>query len=78
MFAFRVRDVPQRCDGPDNRAFTFRVEHVPEDENYAHSEVRTYCDGERATRKPPGSVRTQFRLKLFSAGEVLKQPDLAR
>lgn len=76
ILAFQVRDVPPRLDGADDREFTFKVEHVPEEENYAHSEVRTYCDGERTSAKPPKALRAEFRLRLCAAGRVLVRPDI--
>lgn len=71
VFTFRVQDIPRSLD-EGGRAFTFGVEHVPEDDNYAHSEVRTYCDGERISKKPPKTVRTKFRLQLAKAMQVLE------
>jgi hypothetical protein len=62
ILTFQVRDVPARVS-IDVRVFTFCVEHDPKEDNYAHSEVRTYCDGKRGV-KPPRSVRTEFRLQL--------------
>lgn len=70
VFAFRVQDIPPSLDEGD-RAFTFRVEHVPEEDNYAHSEVRTYCGGERFSKKPPKTVRAKFRLQLAKARQGL-------
>lgn len=71
VFAFRVQDIPPSFDEGD-RSFNFRVEHVPKDDNYAHSEVRTYCGGERISKKPPKTVRTKFRLQLAKAMQVLE------
>lgn len=69
ILVFRVADVPPRLSD-DRRTFSFRVEHVPEEDNYAHSEVRTYCDGERGIT-PPRSVRREFRLRKVA---VLSHP----
>jgi hypothetical protein len=71
--AFRVRDIPPRIQSGDGRVFTFPVEHVPEEDNYSHSEVRTYCDGERVLKpkKAPNTVRTEFRILLFKDNKVV-------
>ena len=70
ILAFEVRDIPPKL-GADAREFTFRVEHEPMEENYAHSEVRTYCDGERARKKPPKTIRAKFRLQLAAHARIL-------
>lgn len=75
VLSFPVRGVPAECASPDGRVFRFRVEHVPEEDNYAHSEVRTYSNEERAAKDPPKTVKKLFRTRLFAAFEVLRQPE---
>lgn len=76
IFSFRVDDIPIEVVAADGRRFRFGAEHAPEDLNYSHSEVCTYSSGSRMKeKKPPGQVRTQFRLELFARGRVLRRPD---
>jgi len=39
---FRVSDVPTRMESEAGVLFEWFVEHAPEEDNYAHSEVRTF------------------------------------
>jgi hypothetical protein len=71
--AFEVQDVPEELDGPEG-AYRFKVEHAPEEDNYAHSEVRTYKEGQRHPQKPPRTLRTLFRLQLSARVRLLKEP----
>lgn len=57
--AARVRDIPERVG-----EYEFRPVHVPEPENYAHTEVRTFQEGEHLERKPSKTVRKEFRLSF--------------
>ncbi|MEB2346133.1 MAG: hypothetical protein OZ948_15500 [Deltaproteobacteria bacterium] len=41
--------------------YSFKVEHDPIPDNYAHSEVRAYKNGERHKRGRPVEVRLHFR-----------------
>lgn len=71
--AFEVQDLPGELQNPDG-AYQFKVEHAPEEDNYSHSEVRTYKDGRRYPKKPPRTLRTLFRLQLSARARLLKEP----
>lgn len=57
--AAAVSDIPAEIEG-----FEFRPVHDPEEENYSHTEVRTFQEGKHLKRKPPSSVRKAFRLSF--------------
>jgi hypothetical protein len=71
--AFEVGDVPLELKANDGEVYTFKVLHEPLDENYSHSEVRTYVDGNRSQRVPQ-TIKSIFRSTLFAKIVVLKQP----
>jgi hypothetical protein len=74
--AFAVGDVPASISSPGQVGFEFRVEHVPEEENYAHSEIRTYR-GERrilASSKVPDTVKSLFRQRLSERSRIIIHP----
>ena len=75
--AFRVPDVPKGpCrPTPSPYTYTFDVVHVPEEENYAHSEVRASRDGEYdASLHVPNLVKKRFRMELGQRMVVIRQP----
>lgn len=80
---FQVGDVPQAIYDSEARStpivYTFRVEHVPLPENYAHSEVRTYADGSHLTdkRQVRKKIRKEFRERLRRKMAVPIEPRLA-
>jgi hypothetical protein len=74
--SFTVVDVPEPFRSAENIEYLFSLEHDPLEDNYAHSEIRSYKNRQRlAPRKPPKSVRTRFRLALASRMEVLRSPN---
>lgn len=73
--AFTVEEVPRSLLSGGDIEYRFSVEHDPLDDDYAHSEVRSYKDGKRlAPKKSPKAVRTKFRLILASKMRVLREP----
>jgi hypothetical protein len=68
ILEFFVRDVPSTVPPkyPSAEAFAFRVEHDPQPENYAHTEVRTYKNGvfHRKNSEPNQTIKTWFRTEL--------------
>jgi hypothetical protein len=71
--AFYVRDIPLAITSDDGRRYDFGVEHRPQTDNYAHSEVHTYHGGERMAdieKDPPRQVRKKFR-DLLRRGIVI-------
>jgi len=71
---FKVEDIPSDLSSEHGPCHQFLVEHVPEDDNYAHSEVRTYRGGERPSRVKSKTMKTRFRNALFSKIKILKEP----
>jgi hypothetical protein len=51
-----VRDVPTAADD-----FRFRLAHVPEEDNYSHSEIRAFRNNGVESVRPPPSVRKWLR-----------------
>lgn len=54
-----VGDIPAEIDG-----YEFLPVHDPQEDNYSHTEIRTFRDGKRLRRKPPNLVRKEFRLSF--------------
>ncbi len=49
----------------DQMAYKLNVQHVPEDENYSHSEIQCHANGQPLGRvKPPPKVRAEIRAVL--------------
>ncbi len=75
--AFRVADVPKgpRRPTPSPYTYTFDVVHAPEEENYAHSEVRASRDGEYdPSLHVPNLVKKRFRMVLGQRMVVIRRP----
>lgn len=75
--AFTVADVPKGPERPEGSdyTYTFDVVHVPEEKNYAHSEVRAYRDGVYdPSHRVASSVKKRFRMALRQRMNVTKQP----
>jgi hypothetical protein len=53
----------------DTRVYALTVEHDPEDDNYAHSEVRSYREGVRVEHsgKIPKVLKSEFRQLIAEA-----------
>jgi hypothetical protein len=70
-----VADVPGSLDSEGGTAIEFRMEHVPEEDNYAHSEVRAYKNG-RHDRKldVPKTVKARFRQILSERTGITLEP----
>jgi hypothetical protein len=73
---FPVRAIPSSLRDPrESILYEFRVEHVPEVDNYSHSEVRTYVSDERSTAEPPAMIKKLFREAIRRNGlKVLVEP----
>ena len=71
--AFQVRDVPPSV--PSNGiVYKFKVEHVPCECNYAHSEVITYTDRKRRKTVKNIIVKKKFRQILSERTTILRKP----
>src|SRR6266487_2401330 len=73
--SFAVADVPGSLVSEGGTVIEFRIEHVPEEENYAHSEVRAYKNG-RHDRKldVPKTVKARFRQILSERTHIAIEP----
>ncbi len=79
IVVFRVDAIPVRLPSPGRIEYEFRVYHDPQDENYAHSEVRTLKNGVHSrTLDVNKTVKKTFRQMLSDRAEVLKLPDDTR
>jgi hypothetical protein len=67
VLEFAVRDIPQKLSEDPAPAFVFFPKHVPEELNFAHSEVWVWSDREEGTggyAAPSKAVRKLLRAKL--------------
>jgi len=62
--AIKVRHVPVGMTSPGNVRFDLKVKHVPEDDNYAHSEIQTYKNGVRLKSNERKKMNQPLRLEL--------------
>jgi hypothetical protein len=74
---FKVRDIPPYKITSGGVRYDFRIDHVPEDLNYCHSEIRVYRDGERFNSRIKGNseMKAEYRMEIFEKVEVLKHPN---
>lgn len=72
---FKVSDVPAKLASSGDIKYDFKVEHDPEEDNYSHSEVRSYKNGIH-TRKIEvnKNVKKIFRQILSEKIVINKQP----
>jgi hypothetical protein len=81
VMEFRVRQIPLELEHPDRRVFRFELVHDPvrppiePDENYAHSEIRAFHQGQPSKRLP-GLVEKKFRQVLADFMELVPQHEL--
>jgi hypothetical protein len=62
---FRVSDIPQRVEQPNGPTYAFFMQHEPEEESYAHSEIWSDHDPRTGTfRTPSRTVSLNFRVRL--------------
>ena len=76
VIAFKVEDVPPSLTPEGGIPLEFRVEHVPEEENYAHSEIRTYRGDvydEFLTVKSK-TLKKVFRQRLAEQCQIIRVP----
>jgi len=62
--AIKVRHVPVGMTSPGNVRFDLKVKHVPEDDNYAHSEIQTYKNGAQLKNNEKNKINPSVRLEL--------------
>lgn len=84
--SFRVRDIPRELKsggekGQEENVFEFKVVHCPEEDNYSHSEVRTYKNGihdksdKNFKNKINKTVKKEFRQLLSDRTTLIRQPN---
>lgn len=73
VIAFRVMDIPSRLEQSGTTyVFEFRTVHDPEDDNYSHTEVRTYRNGMHDKKiEPPKTIRKKFRQMLAESAHLV-------
>ena len=73
VLAFRVQDIPARLEQAGmSYVFEFQPIHDPEEENYSHTEIRTYRDGIHDKKiEPPKTIRKKFRQMLAEKARLL-------
>jgi hypothetical protein len=75
---FKVGHVPVDDVEIQAARYAFRVEHVPEEDNYAHSEIRLYKDGRFLGEEQPKPRPVRLQLRVLFADrvriELLVQP----
>jgi hypothetical protein len=74
--AFTVGDVPSSVTSPGQTVVDFRVVHVPEEDNFSHSEVQSFKSNQRVptSSKIPDAVKSVFRQRLCERAKVIRQP----
>ena len=73
--SFKVWDVPESITSEFNITHFYKVEHAPLDDNYSHSEVRAYKNGELVKRKND-AIRLKYRVILSQRITILKVPEI--
>lgn len=76
---FKVSDIPNTVPSPPQSdvKYTFKVKHDPAEDNYSHSEVRSYKNEEH-TRKIEvnKTVKKFFRQLIAEKTVIIKQPNV--
>lgn len=74
---FQVQHVQLELSSGGEINYQWTIEHKPEENNYAHSEIWTYKDKQHITdSKLPTGIKKQFRQMLSERAEVIKQPQV--
>ena len=71
---FKVMEIPTplRPDDPQGAQYEFKVSHEPEEENYSHSEIRTYKNGRYSPKaKVSDKVKSEF---LSQKTRIIRMP----
>jgi hypothetical protein len=71
---FRVKRMPGPIRSDGNKLYSWAPVHVPEEENYHHSEVRSFKEGVRALKSSQVSelAYREFRQRISEAMLVIK------
>lgn len=77
---FKVVDVPRGLNTEGTTYYEIRVEHEPEENNYAHTEIRTYRNGQldrRVKLSPTNREKLKAMKETFSRRiRVIRQPEI--
>jgi hypothetical protein len=72
---FEVRNIPKSLISPGSVKFDFKVEHDPLNDNYSHSEVRTYKNGQHSKDLDVNkTVKKEFRQLLSERTVLISRP----
>jgi hypothetical protein len=74
--SFKVSDIPESITSEFNITHFYKVEHVPLEDNYSHSEVRAYKNGELVRRKND-AIRLKYRVILSQKIIILRMPEIS-
>lgn len=80
--AFDVEDIPSEIiiesNDSNDTIYDFTIVHVPEEDNYSHSEVRTLINGAYNKKKRIKNkfVKRSFRYNLGEKLQILRQPSI--
>ena len=74
--SFKVSDIPESITSEFGITHFFKVEHVPLDDNYSHSEVRAYKNAELVRRKND-AITLKYRVILSQRIIILKKPEIS-
>ena len=73
--AFQVGDIPAGMLSGGNTDFRWDAQHQPLEDNYAHSELWTYKNGEHHTKSDmPSGVKKYFRTTLSERARIIYPP----
>lgn len=72
--SFKVSDIPESITSESGVTHNFKVEHEPLEDNYSHSEVRSYKNGELVKSKN-NAIRLKYRVILSQKIIILKMPE---
>lgn len=75
IIRFIVKMIPAYLKSDGGMTWEFRPAHVPEEDNYAHSEIHAYKDGNRVTKpQPPELIKKKYRQIMSDHAVVLREP----
>lgn len=78
VIKFAVGAVPETIERDGKVVCEFRVEHDPQENNYAHTELRVYRDGTRIGLADKNKIskqdRTNYRLEIMKSAVIVIEP----
>lgn len=76
IYAIHVGDIPKKCQSPGGKELEPKIEHEPEDDNYAHSELRVYKDGDRVDKRKQinQAVRLALKNEIIEMSRIIRKP----